>query len=120
MSNLRILRRDEVLPADLSKQHKSGYDGHAVHLFWIEQGPDVKTFLCEGKMVRPEEWYRGSTVDGQPCEALFVKLPRGHTYLGLITNHSVFEMEGDPWLLIKGPLPVGTLDASKYPKLQNG
>ena len=119
MSNLQTLRRVEVLPADLSKPHKSSYDGQTVHLFWIEQGADVKTFLCEGRMVQPEEWYRESTADGQSTEALFVKLPGGHTYLGLITNHSVFEINGDPWLLVKGPLPRGTLNAAEYPRLQN-
>ena len=119
MSNLQILRRDEVLPADLFKPHKSSYDGHTVHLFWIEQGPDVKTFLCQGSMAQPEEWYREGTVDGQPTEALFVKLPTGRTYQGLITNHSVFEIDGDPWMLVKGPLPRGTLESGKYPRLSN-
>ena len=118
MSNLQILRRDEVLPAELSKPPKASYDGRTVHLFWIEQGPDVKAFLCEGALVAPQECYRASPVNGQEAEALYVKLPGGRAYLGLITGHSVFDFHGEPWLLVKGPLPRGTLDASRYPKLE--
>ena len=117
MSNLQILRRDEVLPAELAKPPKSSYDGHTVHLFWVEQGP-VKTFLCEGSLAAPQGWYRAGVGDDQSAEALYVKLPPGRTYLGLITNHSVFDFHGEPWLLVKGPLPLGTLDASQYPRLE--
>ena len=120
MSNLQIIRRDQVLAAQLSEKHRSTFDGQIVRLFWIETGPDVTTFLCEGTMSQPQQWYHESaTADGQPVESLLIELPPGHTYLGLTAGLGLLEVNERPWLVAKGPLPRGTLEKNDHPRLRS-